>query len=242
MLFNILFLFIAIFVCIESSQLTLSKYTKFLSNKKITNDIQTIFNSELKYPFILDGHKTPYKRDFMNIMAHRNNYEFTNYNFNDFILKAPFLETKDSVIYVNDFMVGNGRSVSEDEQLVIFNIPLSTNIIVFESTYIRTIPYKDARFTGKFNIIEFPSIRKRDIIQYIYDIVKYNNYNDLIYVINWKEHDIENLSFEKINILLFEINMIITNILENSGTLLHADFEDVENNIKNMISYFRGSQ
>jgi hypothetical protein len=242
MLFNILFLFIAIFVCIESSQLTLSKYTKFLSNKKITNDIQTIFDSCEKYPFILDGIKTPHKRDFMTIMARKNNYEFTNYNFNDFILKAPFLETKDSVIYINDFMVGNGRSVTEDEQLVIFNIPLSTNIIVFESTYIRTIPYKDSRFIGKFNIIEFPSIRKRDIIQYIYDIVKYNNYNDLIYVINWKEHNIENLSFEKINILLFEINMIITNILENNGTLLHADFEDVENNIKNMISYFSGSQ
>ena len=239
MIFHNFFLLFALFFCIESSQLSLSKYTKFLSNKKITNDIQTIFDSEVKYPFILDGYKTPYKRDFMNIMAHRNNYEFMNYNFNDFILKAPFLETKDSLIYVNDFMIGDGRSVSDDEQLVIFNIPLSTNIIVFESTYIKTIPYKDPRFIAKFNIIEFPSIRKRDIIQYIYDIVKYNNYNDVIYFINWKEHDIENLSFEGINILLFEINMIITNILENNGTILNSDFEEVENNIKNMIYYFK---
>jgi len=82
-------------------------------------------------------------------------------------------------------------------------------------------------------------VRKRDIIQYIYDIVKYNTYNDLIYVINWKEHDIENLSFERINILIFEINMIINNILEVNGTLLHADFEEIENNINHMISYFK---
>lgn len=239
MLFHILFLLFSIFVCTESSQISLSKYTKFLSNKKITYDIQTIFDSCEKYPFILNGHRTPHKKDFMNIIAHKNNYEFKDYNFKDFILKAPFLETKESVIYVNDFMVGNGRSVTEDEKLVISNIPLSTNIIVFESTYIRTIPYKDARFIGKFEIIEFPIVRKRDIIQYIYDIVKYNTYNDLIYVINWKEHDIENLSFERINILVFEINMMINNILEVNGTLLHADFEDIENNINHMISYFK---
>lgn len=239
MLFNILFLTFAAFICIESSQLTLSKYTKFLSNNKITTTIQKIFDSEVKYPFILDGHITPYKNDFMDIMAHRNNYEFMNCNFNDLILKAPFLEVKKSVIYINDFMVGNGRSVSEDEQLVITNIPLSSNIIVFESTYIKTIPYKDNRFIGKFDIIEFPMVRKKDVIQYIYDIVKYNTYNDLIYIINWKEYDVEKLGCEKLNILIYEINMMIKKFIETNGTLLYSDFEEVENNIKYMISYFK---
>jgi len=236
MLFHILLF--TLFITIESCQVTLSKYTKFLSNKKITQDIQKIFNSASKYPFILNGHKTSLKKDFMNIMAYRNDYDFMNYNFNDFILNIPFLETQKSVIYVDDFMVGNGRSVTDDQKLVISNIPLSSNIIVFESTYIRAIPYKDARFIGKFEIIEFPMIKKRDIIQYIYDIVRYNNYNDLIYLINWKENDIENLGFEKLHILIFEINMMMNNIIEVKGTLLHSDFEEIENNIKHMVSHF----
>jgi len=239
MVFNILFLILTTFICIECSQMSLPKYTKFLSNRKINNDIQTIFNSEIKYPFILDGHITPYKNDFMNIMAHRNNYEFMNCNFNDFILKAPFLETKGSVIYVNDFMIGNGRFINEDEKIVINNIPLSSNIIVFESTYIKAIPHKDHRFIEKFNIIDFPMVRKRDVIQYIYDIVKYYSYNDLIYIINWKEYNVENLGCEKINILIYEINLMIKNFISINGNLLYVDFEEIENNIKHMILYFK---
>ena len=72
----------------------------------------------------------------------------------------------------------------------------------------------------------FPEINKKEFVQYIYDLITINKYDNDLYNLNWMNYDIEKLDFEKINILLYELD----NFKKKK-----VDLKYLHNNINNII-------
>lgn len=203
------------------------KFT-FLKNTEIFNSISRLIEIKNNELIILDGQKTKIKRDYCKMVCDINNFNFKEYTFEDFILNLPYNIHDKTMIYVNNFLIGNGRILNYYEQDKLLNIPKTNNIILLETENLQNISLKDNNLIRKFNILNFPKISKKDIRCYIYDIINKYEYDDNLYLLNWTEYNnIDKLNFEKINILLFEINNLITEKIE---------FNTIHNEINYMIN------
>lgn len=210
-------------LCIES--LNINKYHMF-KNKNIHLIFSDIINIKLKRPIIFNGLKSPLKKNFCQIFAKENNIMFKEYRFDSFMLERPYVDYENSLLYINDFLIGNGRIFNHYEQNILLNINRNSNLIVFQADDIKNIPFKDNNIIRRFPIIEFPKIDKKEIIQYIYDTITINKYNSNLYDLNWNKYDVEKLDFEKINILLYELHCMNNDNIE----LIF-----LQNNINNII-------
>ena len=190
-----------------------------LSNLLYKNDLKTI---------ILNGEKTPLKKEYCRLFCQINNFKFKRFSYDRFIHELPFNKYEKTLLYIDDFLVGNGRILNHYEENILKNIPKTSNLIIFESENIETIPLKDLNLIRYFKILQFPKIIKKDIIIYINDMILFHEYNSEMYMLNWSEYiDIEKLSLEKINILLFEINEMMS---------LNIKFRIIHNQINDMIN------
>lgn len=208
-----IFLCFYIFCFVKS--VTINKYSRFLKNKSIHSVFNDIIKQELKSPIIFNGVKTPLKKDFCKIISELNDIPFKEYTFDYFMMNHPHVNNKNSILFVNDFLVGHGRILNHYEENILLNLNKNSNLIVFQSDDIKSISFKDNNIIRHFPIINFPEINKKEIIQYIYDIITLNKYNDDLYNLNWIKYDIEKLNFEKINMLLYELNNITKKNLDN---------------------------
>jgi hypothetical protein len=179
----------------------------FFNNLKIYNNLKS------KQPIILNGIKTSLKKNFCNIFCDINDIEFKPYSFDNFILKKPHLKYDNTMIYVKDYLIGNGRILNEYEKEAMNSISNSSNMVILETDNIDTIPFKDFYLNKRFSIIYFPKISKKDYIRYIYDIIIYYKYNDDLLLLNWDNYNIQSLDYEKINMLLFELNSMLNDNL-----------------------------
>lgn len=190
-----------------------------LSNLLYKNDLKTV---------ILNGEKTPLKKEYCKLFCQINNFRFKKFSYDKFMQELPFNKYEETVLYIDDFLVGNGRVLNHYEENILKNIPKTSNLIILESDNIETIPLKDLNLIRSFKILEFPKITKKDIINYVNDMILFHEYNSEMYMLNWSEYfDIEKLSLEKINILLFEINEMIRENMK---------FRIIHNQINNMIN------
>ena len=192
------------------NSLILPKYTIFLDKKYIYNKIINLIMNDSKKPIILNGNKTIMKKEFCKIFCDIKNISFYEYTFDKFIIDLPYNKKRLSLIYVNDYLIGNGRVFNNYEENILENINQSQNLIIFESENIENIVYKNNNINKLYNIIEFPYIDKLYIEQYIYYSINYYNYTRNLYLLNWLSYDIENIDLENINILLFELNNMFT--------------------------------
>lgn len=233
MMFVILFL-----LTFSVNSMKLNFNSNFLKNKHIYTELTNLLKSEYKNPIILDGDVSPFKRDLCELICKINSINFKEYTFKEFIEKLPYLIYKDTVFYVNDFLIKNGRVLTFYEENKLFELRKNSNFIIFQADNINNIPIKDNNIVKIFPVIKFPKLDKKDIIRYIYDTIENNKYDDNLIYINWMNYDIDKLNFEKINILLFEANImynkkydniIIEIFLKNSINSL-IDLDDV--NIK----------
>ena len=225
-----IFLCFYLFYFVKS--ITINKYSKFLKNKSIYHVFNDVIKQDLKNPIIFNGIKSPLKKDFFKILSELNDIPFKEYTFDYFMMEHPHVNNKNSILYVNDFLVGHGRILNHYEENILLNLNKNNNLIVFQSDDINLIPFKDTNIIRHFPIINFPEIKKKEIIQYIYDIITLNKYIDDLYILNWIKYDIENLDLEKLNILLYEINNISKNILDSNN----LDSNDLYDNINKIIS------
>jgi hypothetical protein len=186
----------------------LPKYKSFLKHKNIYNELTTISTDKLKTPIILNGNKTPFKKDYCKIFSEINNFTFDEYYFDNFIVDMPHLEYNNRILYIHDFLIGHGRIFNDYEKNILNSIIYNknSNLIILHGDDIDNIPYKDVHLIKKFKTIEFPNIKKTDIIHHISDTILYNKYNDDLFLLNWNKYNIEILDIEGINILLFELN------------------------------------
>lgn len=220
---KIIFFFISLINCFYANNIILQNI-RFLRNKSIYADLTNIINNKLNSPIIFNGDNTPYKRDIFKLICDENNINLFDYSFDKFIINKPYNKYHNSIIYINDFMINDGRILSEYENEVLLNKNnILSNIIVLESHNIENIPYKDIPFIRKFPLIQFPLVTKRDLIHYINDIIILNKYNESLYLIDWINYDIQILNLENINKLVEYVNVLLyDNILNdnsNSNTL-----------------------
>ena len=200
----------------------------FLKKYNIKDELSNLlYRNDLK-AIILNGEKTTLKKEYCRLFCQINNFKFKRFSYDRFINELPFNKYEKTLLYVDDFLVGNGRILNHYEENILMNIPKTSNLIIFESENIETIPLKDLKLTRYFKILEFPKIIKKDIIIYINDMILFHEYNSEMYMLNWSEYiDIEKLSLEKINILLFEINEMMS---------VNIKFRIIHNQINTMIN------
>ena len=200
----------------------------FLKKYDIKNELANLlYKNDLK-AVILNGEKTTLKKEYCRLFCQINNFRFKKFSYDRFINELPFNKYEKTLLYIDDFLVGNGRILNHYEENILMNIPKTSNLIIFESENIETIPLKDLKLIRYFKILEFPKIIKKDIITYINDMILFHEYNSEMYMLNWSEYiNIEKLSLEKINILLFEINEMMS---------VNIKFRIIHNQINNMIN------
>jgi hypothetical protein len=202
--------------------LYISKYSKIFKHIPLQNKITEILKDKLKPSIILNGEKTHFKKDFCKNLCDMNSIVFNEYSFDEFMLNLPYKNHQDSIIYVNDFLIKNGRILNEYEQTKLnqLSMSLNSNLIVFEAENIDTIPFKDMSILKKFQIYQFPHIERKNILQLIYDIILINKYHEDLYLINWNSFDIENWNLDKINLILSKVNVILNEKLDNKNNMM----------------------
>jgi len=201
---------------------------KLYNSIKLSNTLDTCLTSYEKKPIILNSNidykttfKSKFKRNFLQNYAEKNNVLYKQCSFDKFIENTLYLDTQDSLIYVDDFLVKNGRILTIYEEQILLNFPYTSNLIIFESENIKTIPYKDNNIIRHYPIVEFPEITKKDIVQYIYDFITARKYNSNLFLIDWKKFDIEYLDIDVLNKILYQVNFLIEFDICNNQSLSH---------------------
>jgi hypothetical protein len=224
-----LFILSFCFLNILKECISLNIVPSFLKKSPIYHEINDLLISDIKVPFILNGDTNQLKKNLCYFIAQNNNINFKEYTFDKFMLNLPYSYKDNSLIYINDFLVKNGRVLNSYEEEVLLYLSKSSNLVIFESDNIETISIKDIDIIRKFKILQFPKIDKKKIIQHIYDIINTYNYNSDLYLFNWHSYNIEKLTFENINILLFEINNMVNE--SQNFNFIHASIPDMINSL-----------
>jgi hypothetical protein len=208
------------------------KSFNFLKKNSIYTELNYLFTDKEDKNIILNGENFFLKKYLCKELCKINKHKFLEYSFNQFICESPHINNDDSLIYIDDFMIKNGRILNDFEEHRILNIPKSNNLIIFQSDNIQKIPFKDDRIIKRFKVLEFPNLEKKDLIHYIYDIIEKYNYDDNLYLLNWSQYNIDKLNIEHINILIFEINNMFYE--GKSFNYIHNNLEII---INSMIKY-----
>ena len=188
---------------------------KFLKENRITKEISELMYLHYNEAIILNGDKTLLKRDYCKLLCDMNNFNFIEYDFKEFMDKTPYNQYDKTMFYINDFLIDHGRIINFEDETKLLNIPKTSNLLILQTDNLEKIPVKDINLIRKFKILEFPKIDKKEIINYIYNIINYYNYSEDLYIINWNKHkNLEDLNLEKLNILLFEIDTMIKDKVE----------------------------
>lgn len=205
-----------------------SKSNVLLHEKEINNCLNNLFSNESiqknklnKIKIVNNKNKNNLFLDILKIYIKNENINYINtdyYNFfkNDCYINENMNEKKDKIkqnIFVNDFMIDYGRTLSkyEKDKILETNKISNKNIILHIQDYENLI-LKDDEFIKYFEFIEFPKIDNRIINNYITNMIEYYNYNSDLLLIDWKNYDINKLSIKNIENLLFKMhNLIIIN-------------------------------
>lgn len=188
---------------------------KFLKENRITKEISELMYLHYNEAIILNGDKTLLKRDYCKLLCDMNNFNFIEYDFKEFMDKTPYNQYDKTMFYINDFLIDHGRIINFEDETKLLNIPKTSNLLILQTDNLEKIPVKDINLIRKFKILEFPKIDKKEIINYIYNIINYYNYSEDLYMINWNKYkNLEDLNLEKLNILLFEIDTMIKDKVE----------------------------
>ena len=204
----------------------------------VYNEIQLKIQSKDTRPFILNGPITPLKKDFVKNLFESDYIPFTEYSFNKFLYEKPFLFNINTVIYVPDYMIGQGRIFNEEEKEILCYFPKSLNYIIFNADNIETMPYQDNKINCRFEHLNFPFVSKKDIVHHIYDIITKNEYNDDMYCIDWNYFDIEILNLKNIDNLLKDVEFLLKKEMEYNIN----NFQKIKFHIQKMIKYYSMQQ
>jgi hypothetical protein len=143
------------------------------------------------------------KKDVTKLIFEDNLISFKELSFNEYITNKPILFCRDTIFYINDYLINDGRILNEQEKLTI--LKKNYNYVFLQSNDIDTIPLKDVHFNKKFRMLDFPIILKKDLINYIYELIDHFQYNENLYLVDWDSFEIDKLNFTDINMLLNKI-------------------------------------
>jgi len=199
------------FTCIYSYTLPYMQLNniipKTIQKKEIYNQMANIIQSKMYSTYIVNGpvfNNPTIKKDITKIIFENNLINFKELTFNEYITKKPNLFCKDTAFYIKDYLINDGRVLNEEEKLTI--LKKNSNYIFLDANDIDTIPIKDTHFNKKMIILNFPIILKKDLINYIYDLIECNKYNEYLYLVNWNMFELDKLNFTNIQILLDKVD------------------------------------
>lgn len=185
------------------------KFNDYFKKNEAFQIFNNLIQQELKHPIILSSSQLNYNEDLCRFFSNINNIEFMKYTFDDFMLELPYVNNQNCLIFVEDFLIKNGRILNQYEEFRLQELDENSNLIVFNSNELDTVPFKDINIIRRFKNIKLKTYTNKDLIHYINYVININNYDDNLYLINWKKYDLQNLSFEKINMLLFELDRML---------------------------------
>lgn len=166
---------------------------EFIKQFKIYNELKKLTSNNIsKKPIIINSLYPHISQDYCRIYSKLNNINFLQYNFNNFMFYKPHLNNKNYIIYIK-----NKYYFNDSDLLYLKTIPFTTNLIIFDNNY---------KLNNIYNKIDFNDITKDFLEKYIYQVIKNKNYSKSLLLLNWSKYNIEKLNFEKINILLYELN------------------------------------
>ena len=207
-------------------------FPSILNKNMVVGQLKYLIKSGTNIPILLDGNSEfkHFKYDVLEHISSLEKKEFIQTSYSNFIKCVPHLQKKDSVIYVPDFLICNGRIFNEYEIQFMKNLNLNSNIIILGSDNLNKITFKDGDMNKCFNIITFPNIRRVHLISHIKTIVIKNNYDPYLITLPWNSVPLEKLNLELINILLFELDMVRSKYSSSSFTLknLISDVNDLK--------------
>lgn len=203
---NIMFFILINFVNIVLGfEFTKSTYNTILHNKEVNNFMNNLVEDKNKIK-IVNNLNQDLCIDCTEYYLLNNNFKYDRLMFDDFLYEK-FNNKKDYII-VEDFMINYGRILYDDEKYIINNYDKNPKIILHVKDY-DNIVLKDEQFIKKFEIYNFPYINKNEILNYIYSLVDFYNYDNKILLINWKKYSIEKLNFQKLENLIYKVNIHI---------------------------------
>mgnify|MGYP001240034451 CR=1 FL=1 len=198
-------LIILIIKLVYSYEFSFSKSNNFGNKFLINKDLEKIFNSNEN--IILESYEDDniMRNNYINLYCNKNNINLININYNTFIKNN--IELNNTFIYINDFLVKDGRILEEDEIDKILNYK---KLLILGCDELSQVPFKDNNFLSKFKKIKIDKIEKKEMMHYIYSLIDYYNYDDSLMMINWNNYNIKLLDFEKVEKYLFLINIYIS--------------------------------
>ena len=219
------FIFILLIELVNSFEFSYSKFNNLLNDKKVKNVLNDLIEDDNKIKLINNPDQKWCENCIKSHLYNENiNFDFITYNdfFND-----NYNNNKD-IIFVHDFMINYGRTLTINEKNKIYEYKKMPKIILNINNYDNLV-LKDDNFIRKYKMFYFPNICKIQIHNYIYNLIDYYKYNDNLSLINWKKFDIDKLSFEKIEDLIFDIHLLM--ITDNKPLIYYEEI------IHNKLSY-----
>jgi hypothetical protein len=221
-------LFILYILCIGFElgvgfEFSYSKSNILLKDKYINNCLENLFikENEVNKIKIVNNKQINMFIDILKIYIENENINCKNINYyqffkNDCYINENMNEKKNKIkqnIFVNDFMIDYGRTLSQYEKEKILEInKISKKNIIFHVHDYDNLILKDNEFINNFEMLEFPKIDKRLLNSYLLNMIGYYQYNNVLLLINWKNYDIDKLSIKELENLMFDLhNSIIMN-------------------------------
>lgn len=218
---------------------------KSIKKKDIYNELSIMIQNKKYDTYILNDpifNIMSIKKDITKIIFENNLINFKELTFDEYICKNPSLFVQNTAFYINDYLVKDGRILNDEEKLIISK--KNSNYIFLDVHDIDSVPIKDNHFNKKFSMLNFPIILKNDIINYIYELVDYHNYNEYLYLVNWNIFDLDKLNFTDIHVLLEKIDNYFfktNNIkkIKNTKDVININEKNLNNYIMTIINILR---
>ena len=217
--------FIYLFTNINSFEFSNSKNNLLLNKIEIKNTLIDLIDDTDNIK-IINNPGQKFCKDCFEIYCYQNNLEYEIISYNNFY--NNIFNHQKKFIFVEDFMINYGRTLTNKEKEVILNYNQKQKVIFNIDDY-ENIVLKDDSFIKKLKIYNFPKICKRDIFNYIFNLIEYYDYNQNLQLINWNKFNIDKLSLKEIEDLIFNIHLII---LSNKNSIEY--YEEI---IKEKLSY-----
>lgn len=159
-----------------------------------------------KIPILLDGKS--FKEEVVEQITSSLKKKFIAVKYDSFIKSVPHLKSSGAVIYVPDFLVLHGRLFNEYETVFMKTLSGNSNLIILGSENLESIPFKDNEMNKYFHLIKMPDIRRKHLVLHVKNMIAQNGYDEYLATLPWEDAPLETLSFEMINMMIFELAML----------------------------------
>lgn len=198
-------LIILIIKLVYSYDFSFSKYNNFGNKFLVNNKLDEISNLNEKIIFECHEGDSLWRNDYIKLYSKKNNIRLLDINFNKFMNNNKIFDY--DIIYINDFLIKDGRILSEKEIYKILNYEKS---LLLGCDDLSKVSYKDYNFLSKLKKIKLDKVSKKEIMHYIYSLIDYYKYDGKLMMINWKNYNIDLLNFAKTENKFFLLHVYIS--------------------------------